>query len=68
MSIVTAVILMLLVGIIVGIRSKKLTWTELIVCGMFGLLLGGTSVGISINRAILSGVATVAPTITGWFS
>ncbi len=42
-----AVVLMLMLGtgILVGIRSKKLTYTELIVCGGFGLLLGTTSVG-----------------------
>jgi hypothetical protein len=41
--------LMLGAGIFVGIRSKKLTWTELIICGGFGLLLGTTAVGSSLS-------------------
>lgn len=50
-STVGAIVLMLMLGtgIVVGIRSKKLTYTELTVCGGFGLLMGTTSLGAALS-------------------
>ena len=54
MSIFYVLLIALGVGIFVGIKSKKLSVTELLVCGTFGLLLGATAIGKGINRLILS--------------
>jgi hypothetical protein len=68
MSIVVVLLLCLTVGIIVGIKSKKLTVTELLVCGSFGLLVGGTPIGSSINGALIRGGEAVVPIVTSWLS
>ncbi len=54
------------IGIFVGIKSKKLTWVELIVCGSFGILLGATVVGKGINGFILNISQSLIPPLTTW--
>jgi hypothetical protein len=65
MSIVVVLLLCLFVGIVVGIKSKKLTITELLVCGTFGLLLGGTPIGDFINGAVLTGGTALLEALSG---
>lgn len=49
------VLVALAVGIFVGVAAKKLTWTEILVVGVFALLLGGaTPVGPAVASAINS--------------
>lgn len=68
MSVVVILLLCLFVGIVVGLKSKKLTATEVIVCGTFGLLLGGTPVGATINEAIVNGGTALLEALSGALS
>jgi hydrogenase/urease accessory protein HupE len=68
MTIFAFLLLALGVGIFVALKSKKLTVTELVVCGSFGLLLGATAAGRAINRFLLSTTEAVVPTVSGWLS
>lgn len=68
MSVHTIVLMLLFVAILVGIRSKHLSRGDLLVCGLFGLLIADTGVGTSINGFVTSVLNGLAPTIAGWFS
>jgi len=56
---ITVLLLCLGTGIIVGIKSKKLTVTELLICGGFGLCLAATSIGINIMGSLNGGVGSL---------
>ena len=58
----TVLLLMLFTGIFVGLRSKKLTITELLVCGTFGLLLGATGLG----NALQGPLSTLGSHLLTW--
>ncbi len=47
------------VGILVALKTKKLTMTELLICGTFGVLVGATSVGASIREGLASAGAAL---------
>jgi hypothetical protein len=64
----TVLLLALSVGIFVGLKTKKLTVTELLVCGMFGLLLAGTPIGSWINRGITGVSGAAFNSLTAWLS
>ena len=67
MSIFYVLLIALTVGIFVALKSKKLTATELIVCGSFGLLLGATAIGKGINKFILSSGDSLVETLVRVF-
>lgn len=56
------------VGIVVGLKSKKLTGIEFGVCGLFGLLLGATEPGSWLVVKIAQAMSALGPTVAGWFS
>jgi hypothetical protein len=68
MMIHTVLLLALGVGIFVGLKTKKLTVTELLVCGMFGLLLAGTPVGQWVNKTISDVSGAAFSSLTAWLS
>ncbi|MGL5830076.1 MAG: hypothetical protein ACRC0L_10980 [Angustibacter sp.] len=47
------------VGIFMGLKSKKLTPTELLICGTFGVLVGSTGVGAQIRAGLASAGASL---------
>jgi hypothetical protein len=47
------------VGIFMGIKSKKLTVTELLICGTFGLLIGSTGAGSQIRNGLAAAGASL---------
>jgi hypothetical protein len=68
MPAVLVLLLALGVGIVVGVKSKKLTGIELGVCGLFGLLIGATEPGGWLVVKIAAAVSALGPTVAGWFS
>ena len=66
MSIHIFLLLALGIGIFVALKSKKLTVTELVVCGSFGLLLGATALGKGLNRALINATEAIVPALTAW--
>ena len=66
MAAVAVLLIALGVGIFVGVKSKKLTATELIVCGSFGLLLGGTEPGRWLHDLLVKWGNAAVPVIANW--
>lgn len=62
MSILTIVLMVLGMGIVVGLATKKLNMLEFVLVGSFGLMLGTTSVG----QAISHGITALFSTVGSW--
>ena len=67
MSVFYVLLITLGVGIVVALKSKKLTLLELFACGTFGLLLGATAIGIGINKLILNAGDSLVTTLVRVF-
>jgi hydrogenase/urease accessory protein HupE len=61
-SILTIVLMVLGMGIVVGLATKKLNMLEFVLVGSFGLMLGTTSVG----QAISHGITALFSTVGSW--
>jgi hypothetical protein len=66
--IITVLLLLLLVGIAVGLKSGKLSWPTFIVCSVFGILLGTTPLGISLAGGLESAGVTIVDSVAGVLS
>ncbi|WP_426561386.1 hypothetical protein ACPPVT_14435 [Angustibacter sp. McL0619] len=53
MSITYILLSLLLVAIIVSLLAGELSLIGLVVCAAFGLLLGGTPIGVSVKAALI---------------
>lgn len=61
---VAVLLLCLTVGMAFAVRAKSLKWWEIAVCGLWGLLIGGTGAGPAINRAI----AVTTDPVAAWLA
>ncbi|MGL4174310.1 MAG: hypothetical protein ACRCTR_09645 [Actinomycetota bacterium] len=61
-------LLCLLVGIVVAVKSKKLSVMAVLVCTTAGLLLGGTPIGATLNGAVVSAGDAVVQAMAGVLS
>ncbi|WP_426566341.1 hypothetical protein ACPPVT_07295 [Angustibacter sp. McL0619] len=65
MPTVVVLLLCMSIGIVLGLKHKKLNAGAFVLCTAFGLLLGGTPIGHSANQAITSAGTAVVQGVAG---
>ena len=68
MSVVTVLLLLMIVGIAICVKTGKLSAPTVVICISCGLLLGTTSLGDSIAGGIESAGSTVIDSLAGVLS